>query len=144
MMTLLTNVLPILAGFLMKLFAMNQQAKQDAQKMQLEALTAKSVEIDKAREQMNKESPMAAMNRRIIILVILGLVVFTQIAPVMFDIQTAIPVVDKGTSFLGFEISADKETFITVPQDTIIAYEEVWSWATLIVEVYFGGQLAKK
>ena len=144
MIEILTNVLPIGFGYIMKLFSMNQQAKQDQQRMQLEALTARSKEIDKAREQANKESPMAAMNRRIIILVILGLVVFTQIAPVMFDIQTAIPVIDKGTSFLGFEISADKETFVTVPQNTIIAYEEVWSWATLIVEVYFGGQLAKK
>lgn len=144
MIEILTNVLPIGFGYIMKLFSMNQQAKQDQQRMQLEALTQRSNEIDKAREQMNKESPMAAMNRRIIILVILGLVVFTQIAPVMFDIQTAIPVIDKGTSFLGFEITADKETFVTVPQDTIIAYEEVWSWATLIVEVYFGGQLAKK
>ena len=90
MMTLLTNVLPILSGFLMKLFAMNQQAKQDAQKMQLEALTARSVEIDKAREQANKESPMAAMNRRIIILTILGLIIFTQIAPPLMDIKTTI------------------------------------------------------
>jgi len=144
MIEILTNVLPIGFGYIMKLFSMNQQAKQDQQRMQLEALTQRSKEIDKAREQMNKESPMAAMNRRIIILVILGLVVFTQIAPVVFDIQTAVPVIEKGTSFLGFEISSDKETFITVPQDTIIAYQEVWSWATLIVEVYFGGQLAKK
>ena len=144
MIEILTNVLPIGFGYIMKLFSMNQQAKQDQQRMQLEALTARSNEIDKAREQMNKESPMAAMNRRIIILVILGLVVFTQIAPVVFDIQTAIPVIEKGTSFLGFEISSDKESFITVPQHTIIAYQEVWEWATLIVEVYFGGQLAKK
>jgi len=144
MIEILTNVLPIGFGYIMKLFSMNQQAKQDQQRMQLEALTQRSKEIDKAREQMNKESPMAAMNRRIIILVILGLVVFTQIAPVVFDIQTAIPVIEKGTSFLGFEISSDKESFITVPQHTIIAYQEVWEWATLIVEVYFGGQLAKK
>ena len=144
MIEIFTNVIPIAFGYLMKIFALNQQAKQDQQKMQLEALAGRRNETNQIREQMNKESPMAAMNRRIIILTILGLVVFTQVAPVMFDIQTAIPVIEKGTSFLGFEISSDKETFVTVPQDTIIAYQEVWSWTTLIVEVYFGGQLAKR
>ena len=144
MMGVITNLIPIAMGFITKLVAVNMQQKAEQQKMMLENMAARERSIDKAREQANKESPMAAMNRRIIILVILGLVVFTQIAPVVFDIQTAVPVIEKGTSFLGFEISSDKETFITVPQDTIIAYQEVWSWATLIVEVYFGGQLAKK
>ena len=144
MIEIFTNVIPIAFGYLMKIFALNQQAKQDQQKMQLEALAGRRNETNQIREQMNKESPMAAMNRRIIILTILGLVIFTQIAPVMFDIQTAIPVIEKGTSFLGFEITSDKETFVTVPQDTIIAYQEVFSWATLIIEVYFGAQLGKR
>jgi len=142
MMTLLTNILPIAGGFVMKLFAINQAAKQDAQKMQLEALTARSVEIDKAREQSNKESPMAAMNRRIIILTILALIIFTQIAPPLLDIQTVIPVVEKGTSFLGFDITSDKTTFI--PVDGLVKYEEVFGWASMIIEFYFGAQLAKK
>ena len=142
MMTLLTNILPIAGGFVMKLFAINQAAKQDAQKMQLEALTARSVEIDKAREQANKESPMAAMNRRIIILTILALIIFTQIAPPLLDIQTVIPVVEKGTSFLGFDITSDKTTFI--PVDGLVKYEEVFGWASMIIEFYFGAQLAKK
>jgi len=141
-MTLLTNILPIAGGFVMKLFAINQAAKQDAQKMQLEALTARSVEIDKAREQSNKESPMAAMNRRIIILTILALIIFTQIAPPLLDIQTVIPVVEKGTSFLGFDITSDKTTFI--PVDGLVKYEEVFGWASMIIEFYFGAQLAKK
>jgi len=139
---LLTNILPIAGGFVMKLFAINQAAKQDAQKMQLEALTARSVEIDKAREQSNKESPMAAMNRRIIILTILALIIFTQIAPPLLDIQTVIPVVEKGTSFLGFDITSDKTTFI--PVDGLVKYEEVFGWASMIIEFYFGAQLAKK
>jgi len=141
MMTLLTNVLPILSGFLMKLFAMNQQAKQDAQKMQLEALTARSVEIDKAREQANKESPMAAMNRRIIILTILGLIIFTQIAPPLMDINTTIPVIEKSNGFLGFG-GGETTTFIEVAG--LVKYAEVFEWASLIIEFYFGAQLAKR
>ena len=141
MMTLLTNVLPILSGFLMKLFAMNQQAKQDAQKMQLEALTARSVEIDKAREQSNKESPMAAMNRRIIILTILALIIFTQVAPPLMDIKTTIPVIEKSNGFLGFG-GGETTSFIEVAG--LVKYTEVFEWASLIIEFYFGAQLAKR
>ena len=141
MMTLLTNVLPILSGFLMKLFAMNQQAKQDAQKMQLEALAARSVEIDKAREQANKESPMAAMNRRIIILTILGLIIFTQIAPPLMDIKTTIPVIEKSNGFLGF---GGGETTSFIEFAGLVKYTEVFEWASLIIEFYFGAQLAKR
>ena len=141
MMTLLTNVLPILSGFLMKLFAMNQQAKQDAQKMQLEALTARSVEIDKAREQANKESPMAAMNRRIIILTILALIIFTQVAPPLMDIKTTIPIIEKSNGFLGFG-GGETTSFIEVAG--LVKYTEVFEWASLIIEFYFGAQLAKR
>jgi len=141
MMTLLTNVLPILSGFLMKLFAMNQQAKQDAQKMQLEALTARSVEIDKARDQANKESPMAAMNRRIIILTILALIIFTQVAPPLMDIKTTIPVIEKSNGFLGFG-GGETTSFIEVAG--LVKYTEVFEWASLIIEFYFGAQLAKR
>jgi len=120
---------------------MNQQAKQDAQKMQLEALTARSVEIDKAREQANKESPMAAMNRRIIILTILGLIIFTQIAPPLMDINTTIPVIEKSNGFLGFG-GGETTTFIEVAG--LVKYAEVFEWASLIIEFYFGAQLAKR
>ena len=142
MMTLLTNVLPILGGFLMKLFALNQANKRETQKMQLEALMAQNNAINNAREMAEKEPVMAQMNRRIIILVILSLVVFTQIAPVLFDVQTAIPVVEKGTSILGFEITGDKTTYL--PVEGLIKYEEIFKWATMIIEFYFGAQLAKK
>lgn len=141
MIEILTNVLPIGFGYVMKMFSMNQQAKQDQQKMTLEALTQRANETDKIREQMNKESPMAAMNRRIIILTILGLIIFTQVAPVFMDISTVIPVVEKSSSFLGF---GGGETTTFIPVEGLVKYEEIFSWASLIIEVYFGGQLAKK
>lgn len=142
MMTLLTNVLPIAGGFMMKLFALNQANKRETQQMQMEALTARNNVINDARKFAEKESPMASMNRRIIILVILALVVFTQIAPPLMDIQTAIPVIEKGTSVLGFEITSDKTTYI--PVEGLVKYEEIFKWATMIIEFYFGAQLAKK
>ena len=141
MMTIITNILPIVMGYLMKLFALNQQAKQDEHKMQMEALTARASQIDKAREQANKESPMAAMNRRIIILTILGLIIFTQVAPPLMDIKTTIPVIEKSNGFLGFG-GGETTTFIEVAG--LVKYEEIFKWASMIIEFYFGAQLAKR
>jgi len=141
MISLLTNILPIAGGFLMKLFALNQAAKQEQHKLQLEALVARQKVIESAREQSNKESPMAAMNRRVIKFVILLLIVFTQVAPPLLDIQTVIPVVEKSEGFLGF-FASEETTFI--PVQGLVKYEEIFGWASMIIEFYFGAQLAKK
>lgn len=141
MMALLTNIAPILGGFVMKLFALNQQAKQEQQKQMLDVLAARSQNLEQAREQSNKESPMAAMNRRVIIFVILGLVVFTQVAPVLWNVETVVPTVREGFSLLGFDITADEVEYVTVKG--MLKLTEVFEWATMIVEFYFGAQLAK-
>ena len=141
MMALLTNVIPIALGFFAKLLALKTQANSDLQKLQLEALVARSQVIDKAREQERTESPMSALNRRVIIFVILGLVIFTQVAPVFLDVPTVIPTVEKGFSLLGFELTPDRVEYITVKG--MLKLDEVFQWGTLIIEFFFGSQLAK-
>ena len=125
----------------MKLFALNQQAKQEQQKQMLDVFAARSQSLEDARAQSNKESPMAAMNRRVIIFVILGLVVFTQVAPVLWNVQTVIPTVQEGFSLLGFQVTPDEIEYVTVKG--MLKLTEVFEWATMIVEFYFGAQLAK-
>jgi hypothetical protein len=88
-----------------------------------------------------KESPMAAMNRRIIIMVILALVIFTQVAPVFWDVPTVIPTVIKGASFLGLQLTPDVVEYVTV--EGMLKFDEIFRWATMIIEFYFGAQLAK-
>jgi len=141
MIALLTNILPIALGFFAKLLALKSQASSDLQKLQLEALVARSQVIDKAREQERSESPMSALNRRVIIFVILGLVVFTQIAPVLWNVQTVIPTVREGFSLLGIQVTADEIEYVTVKG--MLKLDEVFSWATMIIEFFFGSQLAK-
>jgi len=141
MITLLTNILPIALGFFAKLLALKSQASSDLQKLQLEALVARSDVINKARENERTESPMSALNRRVIIFVILGLVVFTQVAPVLFSVQTVIPTIREGFSLFGIQIGADEIEYVTV--SGMLKLNEVFSWATMIVEFYFGAQLAK-
>ena len=128
-------------GFIMKLVAIKSKAATDLQKLQIEALSFRAEQVDKAREAAKSESPWAAMNRRVIIFVLLGIIVFTQVAPVFLDVPTVIPTIIKGTSFLGFDITPDKIEYITVKG--MLKLDEVFKWTTIIVEFYFGAQLAK-
>ena len=141
MMTLLTNVAPIILGFVAKLFALKSQAAAENQKLMIQSLQVRNDSINMARDRADKESPMAAMNRRVIIFVILGLVIFTQVAPVWFDVPTVVPTIVKGASFLGFQLTPDVVEYVTV--EGMLKFDEIFRWATMIIEFYFGAQLAK-
>jgi hypothetical protein len=141
MMALLTNVAPIILGFVAKLFALKSQAAAENQKLMIQSLQVRNDSINQARDRADKESPMAAMNRRIIILVILALVIFTQVAPVWFDVPTVIPTIVKGASILGFQLTPDVVEYVTV--EGMLKFDEIFRWATMIIEFYFGAQLAK-
>jgi len=140
-MSLLINVLPILLGFVAKLVALKSQAASDQQKLMIESMQARNDSINQARAAADKESPMAAWNRRFIIVVILGLIIFTQVAPVWFDVPTVIPTVVKGFNFLGLQITPDVVEYVTV--EGMLKFDEIFQWATMIIEFYFGAQLAK-
>ena len=141
MMTLLTNIAPIILGFVAKLFALKSQAAAENQKLMIQSLQVRNDSINMARDRADKESPMAALNRRVIIFVILGLVIFTQVAPVWFDVPTVVPTIVKGASFLGFQLTPDVVEYVTV--EGMLKFDEIFRWATMIIEFYFGAQLAK-
>ena len=143
MIALLTNIAPIALGFIGKLFALKSQAAQEQQKLMIQNLQARNDSINQARDRADKESPMAAMNRRVIILVILALIIFTQVAPVIFDVPTVIPTVIKGTSFLGITFVPDVIEYVTIQAGSVLKMDEIFGWATMIIEFYFGAQLAK-
>ena len=141
MIALLTNVAPIALGFIAKLFALKSQAAAENQKLMVQSLQVRNDSINMARDRADKESPMAALNRRVIIFVILALVIFTQVAPVWFDVPTVIPTVIKGSSILGFQLTPDVVEYVTV--EGMLKFDEIFRWATMIIEFYFGAQLAK-
>ena len=141
MIAFLTNVAPIMLGFIGKLFALKSQAASENQKLMIQSLQVRNDSINQARDRADKESPMAAMNRRVIIFVILGLVIFTQVGPVYFDVPTVIPTVIKGASILGFQLTPDTIEYATV--EGLLKMDEIFRWATMIIEFYFGAQLAK-
>jgi hypothetical protein len=140
-MTLFTSIAPILLGFIAKLIALKSQAASEQQKLMIQSLQVRNDSINQARDRADKESPMAAWNRRIIILVILGLVIFTQVAPVWLDVPTVVPTIVKGFSFLGLQLTPDVVEYVTV--EGMLKFDEIFRWATMIIEFYFGAQLAK-
>jgi hypothetical protein len=115
MIGFLTNIAPIALGFVGKLFALKSQAAAENQKLMIQSLQVKNDSINQARDMAAKESPFAAMNRRIIILVLLSLVIFTQIAPVFFNVPTVIPTVIEGASFLGLQLTPDVIEYVNGP-----------------------------
>jgi len=141
MIAFLTNIAPIILGFVAKLFALKSQAASENQKLMIQSLQVRNDSINMARDRADKESPMAAMNRRVIIFVILGLVIFTQVGPVYFDVPTVIPTIVEGFSFLGIQLTPDVVEYATV--DGLLKMDEIFGWATMIIEFYFGAQLAK-
>ena len=141
MIGFLTNIAPIALGFVAKLFALKSQAAQEQQKMMIQNLQVRNDSINQARDRADKESPMAAMNRRIIILTILALVIFTQVAPVFWDIPTVIPTVTEGFDILGIQLTPDVIEYVSV--EGMLKFDEIFGWATMIIEFYFGAQLAK-
>ena len=140
-MSLFTSIAPILGGFLMKLFALNQQVKAEQHTQMLDAFAARSQSIQDARIAASTESPMAALNRRLIIWVMLALITVYVLAPVFLNIQTAVPIMHEGFSFLGFDITSDEVEYKMV--SGLVKYDEIFSWTSLIVEMYFGASLAK-
>ena len=139
MISLLTSVAPIALGFFGKLFAMKQHANSEQQKLMIQAMQAQNQSINQAREMAAKESPFAAMNRRIIILVILGLLVAIQFAPLA---GLDIPTIKEGVSILGIKLTSDVTTYETVTG--MVKNPEIYAFAEMIISFFFGAQLAKK
>ena len=140
-MTLFTSIAPIILGFIAKLIALKSQAASENQKLMIQSLQVRNESINQARDRADKESPMAAWNRRVIIFVILGLVIFTQVGPVYYDVPTVIPTVIQGFSFFGLQLTPDKVEYVVV--EGMLKFDEIFKWATMIIEFYFGAQLAK-
>ena len=141
MIELLTNIVPVILGWLGKLTAIKTQFAADNQKMMIQAMIAKADVIQDARKHELKESPYSAFTRRVFIFTVLGLIVFMVTAPVFLSVPTVVPTVQEGLSFLGFEITPSKVEYITVKG--MLLMEEVRVVFIMIAEMYFGAQLAK-
>ena len=141
MISLLTSIAPIALGFVGKLFAMKQHANAEQQKLMIGALQAQNNSINQARDFAKNETKFSAMNRRILILVVLGLLVTIQFAP-LAGLETVLPTVKEGFSVLGLKLTPDTTTYETVT--ALVNHPEVYAFAEMIISFFFGAQIAKR
>jgi|TARA_R110000744_G_scaffold288543_1_gene399504 hypothetical protein len=140
LISLLTHLIPISLGFFAKLSAIKSKQSHDEQKILLNAFVAKSKSISSAREFASKENRGAQWNRRFLIVVILSLVAIYPLAGLL-GVETVIPVEYQGFSLLGLIEFGGGTRFQEVVG--LYKFDEIFQWATIIIEFYFGGQLAK-
>ena len=141
MISLLTSITPIALGFFAKLFAMKQHANQEQQKLMIQAMSAQNQSINMARDYAQKETRFSAMNRRIVILVVLGCLVAIQFAP-LAGIDTVMPTVKEGFSILGIKLIPDTVTYEVV--SGMVKNSEIFAFSELLISFFFGSQLCKK
>ena len=104
-------------------------------------MSAQNQSINMARDFAQKETKFSAMNRRIVILVVLGCLVAIQFAP-LAGLDTVMPTVKEGFSFLGLKLTPDTVTYEVV--SGMVKNPEIYSFAELILSFFFGSQLCKK
>tara|TARA_R110000823_G_scaffold287843_1_gene406092 strand:+ start:248 stop:673 length:426 start_codon:yes stop_codon:yes gene_type:complete len=141
MISLLTSIAPIALGFFGKLFAMKQHANAEQQKLMIQAMSAQNQSINMARDYAVKETKFSAMNRRIVILVVLGCLVAIQFAP-LAGIDTVMPTVKEGFSILGIKLIPDTVTYEVV--SGMVKNSEIFAFSELLISFFFGSQLCKK
>ena len=141
MISLLTSITPIALGFFAKLFAMKQHANQEQQKLMIQAMSAQNQSINMARDYAQKETKFSAMNRRIVILVVLGCLVAIQFAP-LAGIDTVMPTVKEGFSIMGIKLVPDTVTYEVV--SGMVKNSEIFAFSELLISFFFGSQLCKK
>ena len=55
-----------------------------------------------------------------------------------------VPTVKEGWSILGmFQITPDVIEYVKLEAGSVVKMDELFKWASMIIEFYFGGQLAK-
>lgn len=139
MITLLTNIIPIALGFIAKLSAIKSQAASDNHRLMIESLTAKNESISQARAFSETESKGAQWFRRSLVFVLLSLVFIYLLAP-FFGVDLVVKTSDN-TSLLFGLVSFDSSEFKTI--HGLFKFDEIFGWVTMVIEFYFGGQLAK-
>lgn len=140
MITLLTHIAPIILGFLGKFMTLKAQDSADQQKLMLTAMGAKTTAIESARKY---ETPAAATNRRAILWFLMAMIGTSVLGFALFNVPVYVEHIQPSMSFL--------LGLITLPQQTewikiegIPAFRDFFTWMAVIIEMYFGAQLAKR
>lgn len=135
---LVTEIIPIALGYFATSSANKDQAIRDNMAFAIEELANRHKSTDLARVFSKSESIAGQWFRRAIVLILLSFIMMYILMPI-FGIDLIIATEIK-ESFLGLFTSEHTE-YETIKG--LFKFEEIFSWVAIIIEFYFGGQLAK-
>lgn len=140
MFALLTNLIPLVLGFIGKMMSMRSQDKADEQKLILQALSAKNNVLESARKY---DTPASAGNRRAILWFLISVIFVFVVGYAVFDVPIYVEQITPSSSYL-FGLFETKESVDWIKIEGIPAFDKVFGWMTMIIEFWFGAQVAKR
>jgi len=140
MIALLTNIVPIVLGFLAKTMALRAEDDARRQELAIAALAAKTNSVELARKY---DSPVANASRRMILWFLMFLISITVVGYAIFRVPIMVETIKKGSSLL-FGLWQNPDTTEWVAVNGIVSHKEFLEWMSLIIEMYFGSTLARR
>jgi len=136
---ILQHIIPIALGFIAKLMALKAEDNKQRQEMMIKALSAQNQSLDMARKY---DTPAANASRRMLIWFLMILIGVAVLGYAVFNVPIFVEEVRELPEFLFF-FGGGTETVWTEIKG-IPAYKDLFTWMTLIFELYFGASLARR
>lgn len=132
--------IPIILGFLGKFLALKAQDNKEIQERNLVALNAQAAEYKAVRE---IQSPAANGTRRLILVFLMAMMSVFVLGFALFEVPIYVEEVRPKLDFL-FGIISIPESISWTEIKGIPAFKDFFSWMAIIIEFWFGAQLAKR
>lgn len=135
-----TNLIPIALGFLAQMTANKAQREAKEKRFLLETYTSNVNAISGVRAFASKENRSAKWFRRALVFVILTMFISPYLVAPFFGIDLIIQTKQQVSYFFGL---FETEEVIFNKVSGLMKFEEIFRWATMILEFYFGSQFAR-
>ncbi len=140
MIEALPHIASIAFGFLAKLIALKSEDAKNREQLMLNALAAQQGAYTEAR---SYDTPSARANRRMLIWFIMVAVMASVLGYAVLDVPIYVEQVVKEPSYL-FGLLGGGERIEWVKIEGIPTFQEIFQWGTMIFEMLFGAQLARR
>lgn len=140
MLAILQHLIPMALGWLAKFLALRAEDKKNQQEMMLGALSAKVGVYKKVREH---QTPAANFARRAILFFLMGCIGAFILGYAVFEVPILVETSTELPSYFFGLFGGGTETTWTEIRG-IPAFDEVFVWMTVLIEFWFGAQLAKR
>ena len=140
MTALLTHGIPLILGFFAKFMALKSQDAKEIQERTLIALNAQAAEYKAVRE---FQTPSANAARRTILLFLVAMVSTFVLGYAVFGVPVYVEQITEAQSYL-LGLITTPATTEWIKIEGIPAFKSIFSWMAMIIEFWFGAQLAKR